>query len=416
MMSYDVEWYHHLPLPVKEILQTLKSHGRKAFVVGGAVRDLWLGVEPKDFDLVSEATPEEIARWFPKTLDVGKAFGIMVVVTEEGPIEVARFRADGAYTDSRHPDEIHFSNPEEDAKRRDFRLNALFYDPFTEKVLDYVGGVEDLKKKVIQSVGDPSARFQEDALRMLRAVRFHSQLAHLGFTLAPEVLAAIKPLADRLQAVSRERITQEMQRLVTSSKPSAGLQDIITSGLWEPIFGRAVPTDFDPLVLDKAEKIFQENFSFAPSPFLPWAVLAALISGVDWGKQFILGKETKAKLLLLLPMLKNLKNFSALSLGEKKSLVGQEIFPEAWTILCAQGEGGSDFLQIPAWKEMQALAGKLQPKPLLSSSDLLKLGVVAGPIMGKILSEIHRLHMNEEIGSREEAEEIVQRMMKNSVS
>src|SRR6218665_1336476 len=155
MRSYDVEWYHHLPSHVKEILDRLQGAGRKAFVVGGAVRDLWLGRKPKDFDIVSEATPEEIEKLFPKTLDVGRAFGIMIVVTGDGPVEVARFRADGAYTDGRHPDEIRFSDPDEDAQRRDFTINGLFYDHATGKVLDYVGGVEDLKAKRIRAVGDP---------------------------------------------------------------------------------------------------------------------------------------------------------------------------------------------------------------------------------------------------------------------
>jgi len=189
MVSYDVEWYHHLPSHVKEILGRLESNGHKAYVVGGSVRDLWLGTKPKDFDLVSDASPEQIEALFPKTLDVGRSFGIMIVVCPEGPVEIARFRTDGAYTDGRHPNEVTFTNPEEDARRRDFTINALFYELGTEKVIDYVGGVDDLRAQKIRTVGEARERFAEDSLRMLRAVRFCAQLP--SFTLDPAVNAAI---------------------------------------------------------------------------------------------------------------------------------------------------------------------------------------------------------------------------------
>ena len=159
MRTFGVDWYHHLPPHVKGILGTLHGAGHEAYLVGGAVRDLWLGLGPKDFDLASSATPEEVEQLFTRTESVGRQFGIMIVIAEEGAVEVARFRADAEYKDGRHPEAITFSSPEEDAKRRDFTLNALFYDGAKKQVIDYVGGVEDIEARLIRCVGDPRKRF-----------------------------------------------------------------------------------------------------------------------------------------------------------------------------------------------------------------------------------------------------------------
>lgn len=408
-MSYDVEWYHHLPPAVKEILATLQSRGRKAFVVGGAVRDLWLGVEPNDFDLVSEATPEEIEQLFPKTIDVGRAFGIMIIVTGDGAkedqVEVARFRADGAYTDGRHPDEVKFSDPSEDARRRDFTINALFYDPVAGQVLDYVGGVEDLKAKKIRAVGDASARFQEDSLRMLRAVRFHAQLGHLGFTLDEGLLASIKPLASRLALVSKERITQEMKKVYGAVKPSVGFIDLKDSGLWPFVISAPEVSDTILARLDSLNDIYAAEFGAPPTSLL-FAATAAWIPGFEPEKTFLLSRETKTAVAGMRAVLKELPAFTGLGLAGKKRIVGHEFFPQAWAIAKVSGAGFGDLRAMLEFRKEKEAGGLLHPTPLLNGSDLVKLGFAPGPEIKKVLEEIRLRQWNEEISGREEAERI----------
>jgi tRNA nucleotidyltransferase/poly(A) polymerase len=406
MRSYDVEWYHHLPSHVKEILDRLNGAGRKAFVVGGAVRDLWLGKKPKDFDLVSEATPEEIEKLFPKTLDVGRSFGIMIVVTAEGPVEVARFRADGAYTDGRHPDEIRFSNPDEDAQRRDFTINGLFYDRAMGKVLDYVGGVEDLKAKRIRAVGDPAKRFQEDALRMLRAIRFQAQLG--DFELDPALVTAIQKQADRLSLVSKERITQEMKRIFESSNPSLGFAGLKKSGLWDPVFHCPAPAEGVLGRFDELKKSFEHRFGPADSSLI-LAAAAAWVPGLSPESCFILEREIKAKLSSIHELLQAFPALPNMSLADKKELAGGPGFAEAWAIAAHgnQSSGLEDFLK---WRGQKEKAGLLRPAPLLKGADLLAIGIKPGPEVKKLLEAVRIAQWNEEIATKEEALDLVRKI------
>jgi poly(A) polymerase len=406
MRSYDVEWYHHLPSHVKEILDRLHGAGRKAFVVGGAVRDLWLGKEPKDFDLVSEATPEEIEKLFPKTLDVGRSFGIMIVVTAEGPVEVARFRADGAYTDGRHPDEIRFSNPDEDAQRRDFTINGLFYDFAQGKVLDYVGGVEDLKAKHIRAVGEPAKRFQEDALRMLRAVRFQAQLG--DFTLDPALMGAIQQQAGRLSLVSKERITQEMKRVFESRRPSLGFASLVESKLWNPVFHCPPPAQEAIPRFDELKHAFEANFGPADSSLL-LAAAAAWIPGLQPENCFILEREVKAKIASISELLKKFPRLPNLSLAEKKELAGGLGFAEAWSIL-ALTEKSAELAEFLKWRAEKEKSGALRPTPLLKGADLLAIGIKPGPEVKKLLEAVRIAQWNEEISTKEEALDLVRKL------
>jgi tRNA nucleotidyltransferase/poly(A) polymerase len=401
MKSYDVEWYHHLPPHVKEILSRLRGAGRRAYVVGGAVRDLWRGEEPKDFDLVSEATPEEIEKLFPKTLDVGRAFGIMIVVTEAGPVEVARFRADGAYTDGRHPDEIAFSHPQEDARRRDFTVNALFYDPAEEKVIDYVDGVEDLKLKRLRAVGDPAKRFQEDALRMLRAVRFFAQLG--DFSLDEALVRAIPPQARRLALVSRERITQEMLRVLGAKKPSLGLRKLVETALWEAVFRCPPPP---PETLDRLGALqgaFTRHFG-SPGPALFFTGLEAWVPGLRAEGNFLLAKEERQTIAAARALAPKMQALETLALAEQKGIAVATGFPEAWSLAFAEEPDRQRSLEaFLDWRERKEREGRLNPAPLLRGADLLAIGLKPGPRVKEILGEIRRLQLNEDIDSKEAA-------------
>ena len=196
------------------IIRALREHGHQAYLVGGCVRDLLLGREPADYDVATSAMPDEVMHIFPETYAVGAQFGVVLVPDAGGhTIEVATFRSDIGYCDGRHPDEVRFTqDPREDVQRRDFTINGLLLDPISNEVLDYVGGQDDLKAKLIRAIGDPALRFAEDKLRMLRAVRF---AARFGYEIEPSTFAAIQKLAPLIHQVSRERVSDELTKMLT---------------------------------------------------------------------------------------------------------------------------------------------------------------------------------------------------------
>jgi poly(A) polymerase len=218
---------------VKEVCDRLKKAGYVALLAGGCVRDFLMKRQPNDFDIATDATPDQVEALFPRSLSVGKAFGVIVVPFDGFQIEVATFREDLEYKDGRRPEGIVFSSPEADAQRRDFTINALFYDIEHRQVIDYVQGEIDIWRRVIRTVGEPAHRFNEDKLRLLRAVRFAAQLE---FEIAPETFAAIQLLAPQANVVSRERIRDEFVKLFKSTHFMTGLRLLITSGLLASLF------------------------------------------------------------------------------------------------------------------------------------------------------------------------------------
>jgi len=213
----------------EQICATLRRHGHQAYFVGGCVRDLELGREPADYDVCTDARPDRVQELFPRSLAVGAKFGVILVVDEAAQVEVATFRSDIGYSDGRHPDCVVYSDsPEEDVRRRDFTINGLLMDPATKEVLDVVGGRADLKAGIVRAIGDPFLRFQEDKLRMLRAVRF---AARFGFQIEPETMRAAKSLAPRILEVSLERIRDELTKLLTEDAARRGFELLDDTGL-----------------------------------------------------------------------------------------------------------------------------------------------------------------------------------------
>jgi len=253
-------------LQARAIIQTLRAHGFIAYLAGGCVRDKLLGVEPKDFDVATSARAADVQQLFNHTIPVGAQFGVVLVMYEGNPIEVATFRSDGIYLDGRHPVSVRFSDAQEDALRRDFTINGMFYDPVNEQVIDYVGGQQDLAAGIIRAVGDPHARFAEDRLRMLRALRL---AARLGFTIAPETFTAIQNLARTIVDIAWERIGDEVIKILTEGKAQRAFLLLSESGLLRAILpeieamrGVEQSPDFHPegdvfthtlLLLDKLE-------------------------------------------------------------------------------------------------------------------------------------------------------------------
>ena len=219
-----------------EVVRQLREAGHESVWAGGCVRDQLLGLRPKDYDVATSAEPGEVRRIFGKrrTLPMGVAFGVITVLgdRDSGQIEVATFRKDMEYSDGRRPDGVHYSSAEEDAQRRDFTINGIFYDPLTDEIIDYVGGQDDLQRRIVQAIGRPEDRIAEDKLRMLRAVRF---AARLDFAIAGDTLAAIQRFASEIHVVSGERIGAEMRRLLAAPRPVEGVKLLAQSGLMAEI-------------------------------------------------------------------------------------------------------------------------------------------------------------------------------------
>src|SRR5690348_9942410 len=234
-----------------DIIRRLRREGFEAYLVGGCVRDLVMGREPKDFDISTSATPHEVVKLFPGSLTVGAQFGVVTVSTNPGNVEVATFRSDGNYADGRHPDEVHYSKTaREDVERRDFTINGLLYDPEKRKVLDYVEGQADIRARRLRTIGDPFLRFSEDRLRMLRAVRF---AARFLFTLDPAALGAIQKLAPDISGVSAERIRDEIVKILTEGQARRGFELLEETGLLNEVLpeikalqGVQQPHEFHP--------------------------------------------------------------------------------------------------------------------------------------------------------------------------
>src|SRR5580700_5732628 len=241
------------------IVRTLRERGHKAYLVGGCVRDLLFGREPADYDVTTDATPDEVIRIFPDTYAVGAQFGVVLVPLPESlvsqdendVVEVATFRSDIGYSDGRHPDRVVFSeDPKEDVERRDFTINGLLLDPLTNEVLDFVGGRKDLNAGIIRTIGDPERRFAEDKLRMLRAVRF---AARFDYVIEPETLRAIQQLAAQIHQVSRERVRDELSKMLTEGHARQAFILLDRTGLLHEVLpeieamkGVAQPPQFHP--------------------------------------------------------------------------------------------------------------------------------------------------------------------------
>jgi poly(A) polymerase len=263
----------------EHICATLREAGHQAYLVGGCVRDLELGREPLDYDVATDAVPERVQQLFPNSLAVGAQFGVIVVVEDSLQVEVATFRADVGYSDGRHPDHVVFARTaEEDVRRRDFTINALLLDPRTREVLDFVGGRDDLRAGIIRAIGQPSLRFREDKLRMVRAVRF---AARFSYAIEPATFAAIREFAPEIGQVSCERLRDELTKLLTEGAARRGFELLDETGLLPFVLpeiarmkGVAQPPQFHPEGDVWIHTLMMlEGLPAGVSPTLAWGVL-----------------------------------------------------------------------------------------------------------------------------------------------
>ena len=375
----------------KRIIEILQGAGFQAFLVGGCVRDSLLGKTPKDFDVASNATPEQVEGLFPSTLPLGKAFGVVVVMMEGEPFEVATFRQDFGSADGRRPDKVTFSSIEEDVKRRDLTINGLFFDPIKDKVVDLVGGIDDLNRKMIRFIGDPSHRIKEDKLRMLRAIRFATVL---DFNLSPVAFEAIKSQATGVTQVSFERITLELKKILCSQNPGKGLRLLEETGLLKVIL---------------PEITF--NNQMADCKGLPFEVsLALLLKGLD--TPLVEGvlrrlKLTTATMKAVVRMLGQVEQFSFnLSLADKKRLIRQEGIENLFLFGKVFFASNLDILKRIEELEQWSLTvdkGVLTPKPLLTGKDLQDCGLKPSPQFARILHQLEDLQLMERIETKDQA-------------
>jgi len=231
-----------------EIVKKLTSAGHTAYFAGGAVRDLVMGIKPADIDIATSATPEEVEKIFPKTIPVGKQFGVVIVIKDKTNFEIATFRSETSYTDKRRPDKVKWSSAKEDALRRDFTCNGLFYDPIKKRIIDYVNGKKDIKARILRFIGDPKERVAEDNLRILRAVRFKNIL---DFSYDSETKEAIAQNASKIKNVSAERIREELNKILADPNRAQAIKDLSKFGILAEILpevekmkGVAQPPEF----------------------------------------------------------------------------------------------------------------------------------------------------------------------------
>jgi poly(A) polymerase len=386
----------------EKIVQRLREAGHTALLAGGCVRDLLLGVPPKDYDVVTDAPPSRVVELFRRTRTVGAKFGVVLVRIGGVDVEVATFRSEGAYTDGRHPDAVTFSGPQEDAQRRDFTINGMFYDPVTQSVLDYVGGQADLAARVVRAIGDPDRRFAEDHLRMLRAVRL---AARLSFTIEPETFRAIRRHAAELRHISRERIRMELELILTHASRASAWSLLHESGL----DAHLIP----PAAWDEsgARAGAARLAALPPNAHLPTALAAVLhdsspAQAADLLHAATYSNKTVQCVAWLLESLPGLLQPDELELADLKLLAADARFADL--VQLARAEYlvlGRDLAPL---ERMQARIAALDPASiaparLVTGDDLLAWGVLAGPVYARVLDQVYRAQLNRAVATRDQA-------------
>ena len=421
------------------VVETLRQAGFQALLAGGCVRDLALGRVPKDWDVATDAEPEEVAALFEHTVAVGAQFGVSVVMLDEGDYEVARFRRDGPYRDGRRPASIELADAHADAQRRDFTINGLLYNPENGAILDYVDGQRDLRAGIIRAIGDPTARFAEDDLRLLRAVRF---AARLGFTIEPATWDALCARAGCIVGVSAERLRDELTLLLTEGGAGCGLRLLDQSGLLQAVLPevaamRGVPqeAEFHPEgdVWTHVQLLFE--YLDKPSAELAWSALlhdigkpstmvraerirfhghdavgaemAAAICG-----RLRMSNEARRRICTLVADHMRISHVRQMRPSTLARLLREPHFPELLQLHradCLASHGKLDLYEF-CQEQLAALKGEhLRPPALLTGADLIALGFAPGPLFREILTAVEDAQLEGQLDSYRSALRFVQR-------
>jgi poly(A) polymerase len=394
-----------------EIAKKLRDAGYEALWAGGCVRDELLGLTPKDYDVATNAKPDQIRELFGhrRTLAIGASFGVITVLgpRDAGQIEVATFRTDAAYSDGRHPDSVTFTTAEHDAERRDFTINGLFYDPIAEKIVDYVGGQEDLAAHIVRAIGNPHLRLSEDKLRMLRAVRF---AAAFNFKIDPDTLASIQEMAPEIHTVSAERIGMELRRMLIDPNRATALQllretNLLTQVL--PEFAALSNTDFNETTQVLAA-LKQPSISLALAALLvrvpPYPLLAPSV-----GRRLRYNNKEVDRTAWLLAHEPLIAGAPQLAWPQLQRLLTHDGAIELLALHEAVA-GPNDPALAYCRERLAWPAEQLNPRPFVDGSTLIHHGLNPGPHFANLLEQVRDAQLNGEIHSREEALALVDRL------
>jgi len=403
--------YHH----AKAIVSKLSREGFIAYFAGGWVRDFVMGHPSEDIDIATNASPIQIMDLFPNTILVGLAFGVVIVVIEGHTFEVASFRKDVSYQDGRRPDAIILSTPQEDASRRDFTINGMFYDPLNEEIHDFVHGQKDIKLGIIRTIGDPSERFFEDRLRMLRAFRF---AARFGFTIDPDTLEAIREYASRLlPAVAMERIYQEFKKMAAYPRFDEALVEMHQLGLLEAIFPELQHTHLKDL------RHYVSSFKNFPKECHPIFYLLQLFPDKTVGEKLEIGRRLRASNKELSEVefadkvanfLNRVANNQSVDRFDWTLLMAQPNFHKTVEILTASYPNEErESLRVHLERKEEELRPHLlrhrAKKPIITSEELMSLGIRPGKQMGDLLRLAEKSAVNENILDKQVILEKLQR-------
>jgi poly(A) polymerase len=431
-----------------EIVRALRSRGHQAYLAGGCVRDLLLGREAADYDVATDASPQQVMSIFPQTFAVGAQFGV-VLVPEDGetgalarPVEVATFRSDIGYSDGRHPDEVRFSkDPREDVQRRDFTINGMLLDPITNEVLDFVGGRADLSVGIVRAIGDPERRFTEDKLRMLRAVRF---AARFEYTIDALTFAAIQKLSPQIHQVSRERVREELTKMLTEGRARRAFQLLDESNLLAEVLpeisamkGVEQPPQFHPegdafvhtlLLLDKLPAGCSKTLAWGallhdvgkPATFRVAPDRIRFDGHVEVGgkmaaeicRRLRFSNDETDQILALVDnhmRFADIQRMKESTLKKFLRLPGFDEHLELHRIDCLSSHGqltSYDYMR----EQLRATPPEaIRPTPLITGRDLIAAGYEPGPRFKEILGAVEDAQLEGRLTSREAAMEYVRR-------
>jgi len=415
------------------IVRTLRAAGHEAYFAGGCVRDLVMELSPHDYDVTTSARPEDVMALFERTVPVGAAFGVVLVIVGGREYEVATFRTEGAYSDGRHPDRVAFATAEEDVKRRDFTINGLLYDPTTAEVIDYVGGRADIERGIVRTIGDPDERFAEDRLRLIRAVRF---AARFGFEIEAATRAALTRLAPTVTSVSWERIRDELVKMLTGPNRGAALRLLEETGLLAAVLpevaamvGVEQPPAFHPegdvfghtaLTLDALE---------APTPV---RALGALLHDVGKPptfsetdrirfnnhdavgaeladavcKRLRLSTDVRRQVVEIVRNHMRFMHAPEMRESKLKRLLRRETFADELAVHkadCLASHGDMTVYDYLVQKQAELPAEVIKPAPLVTGDDLIAAGYEPGPLFGEILTAVEDLQLEGKLTARDEA-------------
>ena len=422
------------------IVRRLRDEGYEAYLAGGCVRDELLGKPPQDYDIATNARPEAVQKIFSQTIPVGTQFGVVLVVLEGESFAVTTFRFDGPYLDGRRPSHIRFGSMEEDVMRRDFTINGMMYDPEENRVIDLVGGNQDLKLGLLRAIGNPRERFQEDRLRMVRAVRF---AASLGFKIEEETFRAIREQAPTITEIAAERIGDELTRILTEGGARRGFELLDSTNLLSVLLPEIVAMkgveqnpDYHPegdvfthtlLVLDHLDK---------PTETLAYGALLH-----DVGKPVCIQRQenritfyghTEKGAEMAVEILQRLKRSRAvwervdylvrnhlrhtqapkMRLSTLKRFLAEEGIDELLELARIDALSASGDLQhyhFCKQKMAELKEEEIRPEPLLRGKDLIEMGFSPGPIFQEILRQVEEAQLEGEITTKEQATEWVRR-------